>query len=349
MAKTPEAVAEFLNSERLAVAGVSRSGNQPANPIFKKLRDAVLEVYPINPRAQEVDGVECFPDVASLPVRPYGEAKTGAKLREIVCMLLAGLTVSTLLCCGNLQRPLSATDDEIWEDFEQWVEGVLESPAEERASLQDLYIGYLVESGLTAEKAQWRMERIIDLRGASTERERIYWNAKHKLGDGPAEPLTLVREAARDSPPGKALDVAMGNGRHAIYLALLGWETTGYDFSPESVRAARALAAEAGVNITAVEASHATFDFGEEAWDLIIVTYPYYDTMDSTWPPRLWKAMRPGGRVVFQGVAESDTTPEDFERLWQPFDLMRCEILDRGEDWFEGRESRTVKLIARKE
>jgi SAM-dependent methyltransferase len=272
-----------------------------------------------------------------------------ATLREIACLLLAGLTVSTLLCCGSPQRPLSATDDEIWEDFEQWVERVLQSPAEEHASLQDLFIGYLEEKGLSAEEAQWRMDRIIELRGASTERERVYWNAKHRLGDSPIEPLALVREAAAAAPPGKALDVAMGNGRHAIYLASQGWEATGYDFSPESVRAARALAREAGVTITAVEASHATFDFGEEAWDLIIVTYPYYDTMDSTWPPRLWRALRPGGRVVFQGVADADVTTEDFEQLWQPFDLVRCEILDHGEDWFEGRESRTVKLIAKKE
>lgn len=72
MGKTPESIAGFLRGERLAVAGVSRSGNQPANAIFKKLRDAGHEVYPINPEAQEVEGVECFHDVASLPARPDG-------------------------------------------------------------------------------------------------------------------------------------------------------------------------------------------------------------------------------------------------------------------------------------
>ena len=72
MAKTPEAVAEFLRGERLAVAGVSRSGNQPANAIFKRLRDSGHEVFPINPKTSEVEGVECFPNVADLPSRPYG-------------------------------------------------------------------------------------------------------------------------------------------------------------------------------------------------------------------------------------------------------------------------------------
>jgi SAM-dependent methyltransferase len=270
-------------------------------------------------------------------------------MRASVSKQLAVLTVWLLLCCGGLQEQGPATDAEIWESFERWVESVLDSPVEVEGSLQELYIEHLVQSGVSADEAQRRMERIIELRGDSTERERAYWNAKHRLGDSPIEPLALVREAAGGVPPGAALDVAMGNGRHAIYLASLGWEATGYDFSPESVSAARALAAEAGVTIAAVEASHATFDFGEDRWDLIIVTYPYYETMDGTWPPRLWRAVRPGGRVVFQGVADVDATTEDFRQLWQPFHLVRCEILDHGEDWFEGRESRTVKLIAEKE
>ena len=270
-------------------------------------------------------------------------------LPAIAYLPLAAAAVCALVCCGNPPRQIAATDAEIWEDFERWAESVLDSPAEAGASLQNLYVEHLEQGGVPTEEAQRRMDRIIELRGASTERERVYWNAKHRLGDSPIEPLALVREAATGAPPGRALDVAMGNGRHAIYLASQSWEATGYDFSPESVRAARALAREAGVTITAVEASHATFDFGEARWDLIVVTYPYYETMDSTWPPRLWRALRPGGRVVFQGVADSDLTPEDFEELWQPFELARCEILERGEDWFEGRESRTVKLIARKE
>ncbi len=66
------AIKEFLSQERLAVAGVSRDGNLPANLIFRKLRDAGYEVYPVNPRAQEVEGAPCFPDLASVPVQLQG-------------------------------------------------------------------------------------------------------------------------------------------------------------------------------------------------------------------------------------------------------------------------------------
>ena len=61
------AVKDFLAQERLAVAGVSRDGNLPANLIFKKLRDGGYQVYPVNPNASEVEGVECFPDLRSVP------------------------------------------------------------------------------------------------------------------------------------------------------------------------------------------------------------------------------------------------------------------------------------------
>lgn len=67
MADLGQAVQDFLSRKRLAVAGVSRDGNLPANLIFRKLRDAGYEVFPVNPSASEVEGVPCFPDLASVP------------------------------------------------------------------------------------------------------------------------------------------------------------------------------------------------------------------------------------------------------------------------------------------
>lgn len=67
MAKLPDAVAEFLRGKRIGVAGVSRTGASAANPVFRKLLSAGYETFPINPNASEVEGVRCYPDVASLP------------------------------------------------------------------------------------------------------------------------------------------------------------------------------------------------------------------------------------------------------------------------------------------
>jgi predicted CoA-binding protein len=72
MKELPEAVEEFLKGDRLAVAGVSRDGKQPANAIFRRLTDSGFEVFPVNPKAEEVEGVRCFPDVLSLPESVHG-------------------------------------------------------------------------------------------------------------------------------------------------------------------------------------------------------------------------------------------------------------------------------------
>ena len=67
MKQVPPAISEFLSGRRLAVAGVSRSGRQPANAIFRKLRDSGFEVVPINPHAEQLEGTVCYPDLASMP------------------------------------------------------------------------------------------------------------------------------------------------------------------------------------------------------------------------------------------------------------------------------------------
>ena len=67
MPKLPASVSEFLAGKRFAVAGVSRQPKQAANAIYRKLRGIGLEVLPINPNAAEVEGVQCYPDLASVP------------------------------------------------------------------------------------------------------------------------------------------------------------------------------------------------------------------------------------------------------------------------------------------
>lgn len=63
----PPAVTAFLSGKRIVVAGVSRSGNAPANAIFRRLRDTGHDVFAVNPNALEVEGQECYRDVRSVP------------------------------------------------------------------------------------------------------------------------------------------------------------------------------------------------------------------------------------------------------------------------------------------
>ena len=67
MPNIPSSVAEFLAGKRFAVAGVSRQPKQFANAIYRRLLDSGFEVLPVNPNAAEVEGVRCYPDLASIP------------------------------------------------------------------------------------------------------------------------------------------------------------------------------------------------------------------------------------------------------------------------------------------
>lgn len=67
MNTVPASVADFLKGRRIAVAGVSRSGRLPANAILKRLRRSGYEALPVNPRAPEVQGERCYPDLKSIP------------------------------------------------------------------------------------------------------------------------------------------------------------------------------------------------------------------------------------------------------------------------------------------
>ena len=67
-----ELIKDFLQGRRIAVAGVSRGSGSAANPVFRKLREAGYEVFPVNPNATEVEGARCFPNLQSVPGELHG-------------------------------------------------------------------------------------------------------------------------------------------------------------------------------------------------------------------------------------------------------------------------------------
>lgn len=67
MSTLREAADEFLAQRRIAVAGVSRDSKQPANLVYRRLRDTDHEVFAVNPNAEEVEGDRAFSTVAAIP------------------------------------------------------------------------------------------------------------------------------------------------------------------------------------------------------------------------------------------------------------------------------------------
>jgi uncharacterized protein len=72
MTTIKQAAKNFLYLKNIAVAGVSRSENQAANLIYKKLRKEGYKVFAVNPNAATVEGDTCYPNVKAIPEKPDG-------------------------------------------------------------------------------------------------------------------------------------------------------------------------------------------------------------------------------------------------------------------------------------
>ena len=67
MSHFDELAREFLAQKRIAVAGVSRNKNETANGIFRTLRDKGYETFAVNPHAETVEDVTCYPNMQAIP------------------------------------------------------------------------------------------------------------------------------------------------------------------------------------------------------------------------------------------------------------------------------------------
>ena len=115
-----------------------------------------------------------------------------------------------------------------------------------------------------------------------------------------AEPNALVAELLSGLPAGDAVDLAAGEGRHALWLAGLGWRVTAVDFS--DVGLARGRAQPGADRVTWVTADVTAWSAEPESLDLVLVAYLHLPEADITALFRRavgW--LRPGGRLLVLG------------------------------------------------
>ena len=176
------------------------------------------------------------------------------------------------------------------------------------------------------------------------------------VADGFASrPSALVADAIKGVTPGAALDVGIGQGRNAVFLAELGWTVTGFDISTEALPASQANARKAGVRLTTVNASYEAFDYGTDRWDLIVVAFAWAPLEDPAFVARLQRSLRPGGRVVVEHFTQpaGQTGPNITHRLapnelrsrFEGFEMVSYDEAEGVGDW-GGPGSQLVKMIA---
>lgn len=111
------------------------------------------------------------------------------------------------------------------------------------------------------------------------------------------QPAQFLVENIDLLPRGRALDVAMGGGRNAIYLAKMGFEVEGVDTSSEAIEEALERARKEGVSIqTRVEDLEKIPYFDEEAYDLVIC----FKYLQRSLMPQMKNWVKPGGMLVYE-------------------------------------------------
>lgn len=130
-------------------------------------------------------------------------------------------------------------------------------------------------------------------------------------------------------PKGLALDVAMGNGRNAIYLSTRGFDVDGVDVDPEVVTRARATARRFGAPIRAVvgNVEDGTYIIPMESYDVIVV----FNFLHRPLFNDIRDGLRPGGVVVYQTYT---TEQAEFGKPRDPKHLLRPgELREEFADW----------------
>ena len=127
------------------------------------------------------------------------------------------------------------------------------------------------------------------------------WNELYAKREGKEHQFNkFLAERVKGLPPGKALDIGMGQGRNSLFLAQLGWDVTGFDISEVGIKQAQAEAAKRGVKINASVGDVDKFDYGRERYDLVVGMYMHeYLTRNAA---KVMAALKPGGTLIVEGI-----------------------------------------------
>lgn len=142
----------------------------------------------------------------------------------------------------------------------------------------------LVRWGVDMDAAGW------DERYAGSE---LVWSAG---------PNTFVEEICAPLAPGRALDLAAGEGRNSLWLAERGWEVTAVDFSAVGLEKARRAADARGVRLTTEVADLIAYEPSPSGFDLVMIVYLHLGAAELPGIiERAARAVAPGGRLVVVG------------------------------------------------
>ncbi|MGE5219013.1 MAG: class I SAM-dependent methyltransferase [Chloroflexota bacterium] len=130
--------------------------------------------------------------------------------------------------------------------------------------------------------------------------DRLRWDRQHAESSGPEEASGFLREIFAGEhwqiPAGRALDIACGKGRNALFLAARGFDVTALDVSAVALSEGRRRAEERKLKIDWLEIDLEKEGLPGSDYDLIVdINY-----LQRALLPQIKAAVKPGGFVIFE-------------------------------------------------
>ncbi len=122
------------------------------------------------------------------------------------------------------------------------------------------------------------------------------------------EPNDFVAEVTRALSPGRALDLAGGEGRNAVFLAGLGHRVLLVDAARVGLEKAKQFAAQKSLSIETLEADFAAWSPEPASCDLIVSSWAHVPPqVRRTLHAACVRALRPGGHFVLEAYTPEQT------------------------------------------
>lgn len=178
--------------------------------------------------------------------------------------------------------------------------------------------------------------------------DRIYNRRSYVYGK---EPAAFLKDHLHLLSSGRVLDIAMGEGRNAVFLAQRHFPVDGVDISEVALRKAKRLARENRVNITPVLADLTRYRIKPESYSVII----NFDYLQRNLIPQIKSGLRHHGVLVFENYTVAQLTNPNGQYLHRDTLLAPGELREmfKGFEVLYYRESNNgleakAQLVARK-
>ena len=170
-----------------------------------------------------------------------------------------------------------------------------------------------------------RLHQLSGERGAKfdskSEWDEAYSRPSFIFGKAPAK---FLAENFDYLPPGsRVLDMGMGEGRNAVFLAQKGHHVTGVDISSVAIKKSRMLAKEFGVKVKGIVATLNKYNIPEGSFDAIICFY----YVDRSLVNKMKKWLKPGGVIIYEAYTEQQKNLKDHTKYADDQYLSARELL----------------------